>query len=182
MNQYVRNQFTLQYKTTVGADFLTKTIQKKDASISLQLWDTAGQERYNSISTGFYRNAETCVLVFDLTVPETFEKVDTWRKAFLQSLNPPEGEKFPFVLLGNKSDMKEQIKVNDDDIREYCIENNDMPYFSVSAKSGENVQEAFSKIADLAYERNTVNDEVILPEIKPLQIQPSEPEKKRCCK
>lgn len=55
-----------------------------------------------------------------------------------------------------------------------------MPYFSVSAQTSENVDEAFVKVADLAFERNTQNDEMPLPEIKPIQVI-KEPEKKKCC-
>ena len=45
----MKNQFSLQYKATIGADFLTKQIKKGDANINLQIWDTAESERYISI-------------------------------------------------------------------------------------------------------------------------------------
>ena len=180
LNQYVKNQFSLQYKATVGADFLTKQIQKGENIINLQLWDTAGSEKYHSITSGFYRNSETCVLVFDLTNSSSFENVEVWRKEFLENLNPPEGDKYPFVLLGNKNDLKDIKQVKDEDIQQYCSSHNNMPYFSVSAQTSENVDEAFIKVADLAFERNTQNDEMPLPEIKPIQVI-KEPEKKKCC-
>jgi len=50
------------------------------------------------------------------------------------NLNPPEGDKFPFVLLGNKNDIIESIKVKDENIQRYCNSHNNMPYFPVSAK------------------------------------------------
>ena len=180
LNQYVKNQFSLQYKATVGADFLTKQIQKGENIINLQLWDTAGSEKYHSITSGFYRNSETCVLVFDLTNSTTFQNVEVWRKEFLENLNPPEGDKYPFVLLGNKNDLKSIIQVKDEDIQQYCSSHNNMPYFSVSAQTSENVDEAFIKVADLAFDRNTQNDEMPLPEIRPIQVI-KEPERKKCC-
>ena len=36
-------------------------------SVTLQLWDTAGQERYQALGTAFYRGAEACILVYDIT-------------------------------------------------------------------------------------------------------------------
>ena len=168
------------YKITVGADFLTKEIQKGADVVHLQLWDTAGTEKYHSLGQGFYRNTELCVLVFDQTNIESFKHIEEWRKVFLESLNPPEGDKFPFVLLGNKNDMKEEIKVTQEQIDKYCGKHNNMPYFSVSAQFNSNVEEAFSKVADMALERNTQNDDVIIPEVKPLQIN-KEPEGKKCC-
>ena len=168
------------YKITVGADFLTKEIQKGADVVHLQLWDTAGTEKYHSLGQGFYRNTELCVLVFDQTNIESFKHIEEWRKVFLESLNPPEGDKFPFVLLGNKNDMKEEIKVTQEQIDKYCGKLNNMPYFSVSAQINSNVEEAFSKVADMALERNTQNDDVIIPEVKPLQII-KEQEGKKCC-
>ncbi len=55
-----------------------------------------------------------------------------------------------------------------------------MPYFSCSAQTSENVEEAFMKVADLAFERNTKNDEMPLPDIKPIQVVKEEP-KRKCC-
>ena len=89
----------------------------------------------------------------------------------MENLNPPDSDKYPFVLLGNKSDITESIKVKDEDIKKYCNSHNNMSYFSVSAKNNENVEEAFKKVADLAFKRNTENEEVQLPDIKPLQVQ-----------
>ena len=146
----------------------------------MQLWDTAGTEKYNSITSGFFRNSETCVLVFDLTNISSFENVESWRSIFLENLNPPDGEKFPFILIGNKNDLKEQIQVKDEDIQKYCNDHNNIPYFSCSAQSSENVEEAFTKVAEVAFERNSRNEEVSLPEIKSVQVV-KEPEKKKLC-
>ena len=120
------------------------------------------------------------MLVFDQTNIDTFQHIETWRKDFLESLNPPEGDKYPFVLLGNKNDRTDEIKVNQEDIDKYCEKHNNIPYYSVSALSNSNVEEAFNKVAELALERNTKNDDVLLPEIRPIQIE-KEPEKKGCC-
>ena len=176
----MKNQFSMIYKATVGADFLTKQITKGENIINLQLWDTAGSEKYHSITSGFYRNSETCILVFDLTNKGSFENVEVWRKEFLENLNPPEGDKYPFVLIWNKSDLKEAIQVQEEDIQNYCNSHNNMPYYLCSAQTSENVEDAFLKVADLAFERNTQNDEMPLPEIKPIQII-KEPEEKKCC-
>ena len=174
----MKNQFTLEYKNTIGADFLTKQIKKEDCSISLQLWDTAGTERFLSIASGFYRNSQICVLVFDLTNPTSFDNLEKWRQEFLERLNPPDGDKFPFILIGNKNDLKDLIQVKNEDIEQYCSSHNNMPYFSCSAQTADNVEAAFLKVADMALERNN-NDETTLPEVKP--VQNVEPKKKNCC-
>ena len=164
----------------MGADFLTKEIEKGNEKIHLQLWDTAGQEQYNSIAQGFYRNTQLCVLVFDQTEVQSFERVENWRKRFLEILNPPEDDKFPFVLLGNKNDLKDKIKTKQEDIDDYCQKHNNMPYFSVSAQSNTNIDEAFYKVAELALERSK-NEDISLPEMKHIAVEKPKETGRRCC-
>mgnify|MGYP002524217837 CR=1 FL=1 len=150
---------------------MTKEINIDGSIIQLQIWDTAGSEKHNAIGKSFYRNSECCVLVCDLTDPKSFDSVESWRKEFLDHTNLKDPDNFPFVLLGNKNDIKESIKVKDEDIQRYCNSHNNMTYFSVSAKNNDMVEESFKKVADLAFKRNTDNEDIQLPEIKPLKVE-----------
>ena len=80
--------------------------------ILLQIWDTAGQERFQSLGVAFYRGADCCVLVYDITKAETFKSLDGWRDEFLIQASPRDPEHFPFVLIGNKID-KDDRQVRD---------------------------------------------------------------------
>lgn len=71
-----------------------------------KIWDTAGQERFQSLGVAFYRGADCCVLVFDVTAPNTFKTLDSWRDEFLIQASPRDPENFPFVVLGNKIDLE----------------------------------------------------------------------------
>lgn len=72
----------------------------------LQIWDTAGQERFQSLGVAFYRGADCCVLVFDVSAPNTFKSLDSWQDEFLIQASPRDPENFPFVVLGNKVDLE----------------------------------------------------------------------------
>lgn len=48
----------------------------------------------------FYRGADCCVIVYDITNAKSFESLDTWRDEFLLQGAPKDPENFPFVLLG----------------------------------------------------------------------------------
>jgi Ras-related protein Rab-7A len=111
MNQYVNQKFSSQYKATIGADFLTKEIMLDDKLVTMQIWDTAGQERFQSLGVAFYRGADACVLVYDITNPKSFEKLDSWRDEFLNQAGPRDPEAFPFILLGNKVDKEADRRV-----------------------------------------------------------------------
>ncbi|CAB1321941.1 unnamed protein product [Coregonus sp. 'balchen'] len=106
MNQYVNKKFSNQYKATIGADFLTKEVTVDDRLVTMQIWDTAGQERFQSLGVAFYRGADCCVLVYDVTAPNTFKTLDSWRDEFLIQASPRDPDNFPFVVLGNKIDLE----------------------------------------------------------------------------
>jgi len=134
------------------------------------------------MGSSFYRNSEACILVFDLTSLDSFTNVESWRNEFLKSLNPPDSATYPFILLGNKSDMSSDIKVSNEAIDNYCKEHNNMPYFATSAKEDINLEEAFNKVADMAFIRNTKNEESFVPtDTKFLKVTQNEPKEKKCC-
>ena len=97
----------LSHKPTIGADFIKKKIKiKSGETIPLQIWDTAGQERFQSLSNTFYRGADCCVIVYDITNRESYEGIDVWRNNFLDSNdNNDQDLMIPIVLIGNKLDL-----------------------------------------------------------------------------
>ena len=40
-NKIVKKQFSMQYKSTIGANFLTKEVNVDESVVQLQLWDSA---------------------------------------------------------------------------------------------------------------------------------------------
>lgn len=60
-----------------------------------QIWDTAGQERFQSLGVAFYRGADCCVLVFDLTNYKTYESLESWKDEFLIQVQKRGGECVP---------------------------------------------------------------------------------------
>ena len=92
---------------------------------SVKIWDTAGQERFQSLGVAFYRGADCCVLVFDVTQPTTFKTLDSWRDEFLIQASPRDPENFPFVVLGNKIDLENRVVSESlDRVCLYELENN----------------------------------------------------------
>mmetsp|Transcript_27332 Transcript_27332/g.63729 ORF Transcript_27332/g.63729 Transcript_27332/m.63729 type:complete len:215 (-) Transcript_27332:99-743(-) len=163
MNQYVNKKFTNQYKATIGADFLTKEVMIDDKLVTMQIWDTAGQERFQSLGVAFYRGADCCVLVYDLTSPKSFESLDSWRAEFLLQASPRDPDDFPFVVLGNKSDLDSKRKVTATRAQQWCKSNNNIPYHETSAATAANVEAAFQEIARKALKRVKAEDQIYLP-------------------
>ncbi|KAK6617358.1 Ras- protein Rab-7 [Polyplax serrata] len=146
MNQYVNNKFSNQYKATIGADFLTRDVDVGDRRVTMQIWDTAGQERFQSLGVAFYRGADCCVLVFDVSAPTTYKSLENWRDEFLIQASPRDPDNFPFVVIGNKIDVDNRA-VSAKRAQQWCQSKNNIPYFETSAKEGINIEQAFQTIA-----------------------------------
>lgn len=143
LEQYVNNSYSVAYKATLAANFLTKKVRIAEGNYLLQIWDTAGQEAFQSLGHSFYRGSDACVLVFDLTSTKTFESLPHWREEFLFQLGNE--QKIPFLVIGNKADLEEKRVVSYQKAHKWC-EEMDILYFECSARSGLGVSEAFSEL------------------------------------
>jgi len=155
LHKYVHNAFIQEHKATIGADFLTKEISIDDKLITLQVWDTAGQERFQSLGAAFYRGADACVLVYDITNDQSFKQIETWHSNFLEQAGPENAEKFPFLLCGNKSDLQNKRAVQSQD-GERLANQHKMHFFETSALNGNNVDAAIRQIASVASDLENV--------------------------
>ena len=156
MHRYVNDKYSQQYKATIGADFLTKEVTiDNDKTATMQVWDTAGQERFQSLGVAFYRGADCCVLVYDVTNLKSFSNVKSWRDEFLVHANVGSPETFPFVMLGNKIDAEDSKKVvNTKAAQDMAKSLGNIPLFFTSAKTAINVDVAFDEIARCALQQN----------------------------
>ena len=101
-----------------------------DRLVTMQIWDTAGQERFQSLGVAFYRGADCCVLVYDVTAPSTFKSLDSWRDEFLIQASPRDPDRFPFVVLGNKVDLENRAVSPIEILRSSAIANPNTPFKS----------------------------------------------------
>jgi Ras-related protein Rab-7A len=206
MNRYHTGKFTGQYKATIGADFLSKEVVVEDRKspgqhkvATLQIWDTAGQERFQSLGVAFYRGADACLLVYDVTDPHSLDNLNNWRSEFLRQVSSglDGGANFPFVVLGNKIDKESERRVPRARAEEWCQNANAAPgspapsqpmtHFETSAKTAANVEEAFLVAASLALEqeeRNRKNQpQLFVPPTETINLNrnSSAPKQGGCC-
>ena len=125
----------------------------------MQIWDTAGQERFQSLGMAFYRGADACVLVYDMTDQKTFTGIDAWKNEFLIQAAPNDPANFPFMVLGNKCDKEQERRVNKKQADAFCKEIPNCCFFETSAKNSTNVSQAFQKIAKAAIKQSASNND-----------------------
>ena len=104
--QSYMNKATGNSKPTIGADFQKKEVMIDNQQVNLQIWDTAGQEKFQSLGYAFYRGADSCALVFDITSQKSFDSLAKWKEGFLTHSAPNDPATYPFVVLGNKLDKE----------------------------------------------------------------------------
>ena len=156
MNRYHSGKFSGQYKATIGADFLSKDLEIDGKNVTLQIWDTAGQERFQSLGVAFYRGADACLLVYDVTDPRSFENLHTWKSEFMQTTGGEQS--FPFIVLGNKVDREEERRVQRSKAEQWCRMSGAAPlsHYKKSAKNAVNVDNAFLDAAVKALKHEEV--------------------------
>lgn len=141
--RFVNKKFAGNYITTMGANFLTKILKLEKNSVNLQLWDIGGQQRFKSLHQTFYKAASGALIIFDLTRAETYDKVEMWRSEMIEILK----DEVPFALIGNKADLLEDVgrAVDGNEAKKYAEDKGSF-YIETSAKTGENVEEAFIEL------------------------------------
>jgi small GTP-binding protein len=107
LTRYLKDEFSLNTKTTVGVEFGTKKLEVDELKVKAQIWDTAGQERYKSITSAYYKGSKGALLVYDITKRSTFENVDRWLEEFRRNCDAD----ISIILVGNKCDLEKDREV-----------------------------------------------------------------------
>jgi len=166
--RFVNNDFQENKEPTIGAAFLTQKCNLPTRTIKFEIWDTAGQERFASLAPMYYRNAQSALVVYDLTKPTSLIKAKHWVAELQRQASPG----IVIALVGNKLDLTNETipsntlgedgdgepaegeeadgdarKISTAEAKSYAEEEG-LLFFETSAKLGTNVTEVFTAIAN----------------------------------
>ena len=148
-DRLVRDRYLGRYDSTIGVDFAcVNTIINKKDRIKAHIWDTAGQESFSSIISNYYKGIAGAAIVFDITRRDSFDRVDFWRQE-LQNKNTTAD--LSILLIANKKDKTNRV-VTTEEAQQYAEKYN-LLYKETSAKTGENINEAFLSLIQNIYEK-----------------------------
>lgn len=150
LNRFVNNKFQDSYQETVGIDMFNHDVvinykNNTKIEISLLIYDFGGQKYWKSIRSSFYQKTRGIILVYDVENIESFEALESWHYEALEQI----GNAVPFILIGNKSDLKNKIGK---DLLNAFLTKYKLKHFETSAKTGEMVLTAFQQICEEIYE------------------------------
>lgn len=174
LKRLVEDTFSSDSQSTIGVEFDSTVIEVDGQQVKLQIWDTAGQERFRSIAKAYYRNAVGVILVFDITERKTFDELSSWLND-VHTLCDPNAV---IQLIGNKADLASQRAVTLTEAEAFASHQH-MQYLETSAKGGDNVREAFVRVA------SDILSKGLKPSTPPIDKSPLLPDasngNKSCC-
>ncbi len=144
ITRFAQNLFKEDYHSTIGVDISQKEVKlNENSKVKFIIWDIGAQiPKMAPYRKRFYEGAKCAFIVIDRTRTETFESVDKWYNEVKKFIE----KEIDIILVGNKSDLIDDIVVSEEDIR--AIANRyGFNYIVTSAKTGENVDDSFKYIA-----------------------------------
>jgi len=175
MLRFTTDEFTSSYLCTIGIDFKVKTINLGSKNIKLQIWDTAGQERFRNLTSSYYRGADGIMIIYDITVKESFDNVDKW----IKEINEHAGKNCSKLLVGNKTDLIKYRTVQYEQAKAFA-DGTHIPFIEVSVKDNVNVDTAFITLAT-EIEKNKQNLPPQQHAPARYEIKPVQNDSQSCC-
>ncbi len=144
VHRFVEDIFQADYKATIGTSIIKKEciFEGLNSSVRFVIWDLAGQPQFRRMRSTYLANSAAAVLVFDLTNRDTFENLKNWHDEIMK-MAPPD---IFLILVGNKIDLEDSRVVSTAEgmtiAKDFGVS-----YIETSAKTGENINDAFKMLA-----------------------------------
>ena len=172
------NEFNDSQLTTVGKESYIQQVNLHGYELKMKIWDTAGQESFKSMSVQVIKNSDAVILVYAINDLNSFKALDQW----LSKLNETTDiSKKPIIIVGNKCDIEDsQRQISIEEGKNYA-ESKGYHFYETSAKSGQNINEAFNDIFEQLYQ-NFEGEITGKKQVNAgIQINKQNKKKKSCC-
>jgi small GTP-binding protein len=146
VRRFVFDMYDDKYISTIGAKIVRKALeldlpeQDLRVELSLLVWDIAGQGREQMFHGTFLMGLEGAMVVADITRPETFSSLGD-----IVAYSERQPAYVPTIFLLNKCDLADPSSADLDDVN-VLADAKKIPVLATSAKTGQNVEEAFSRL------------------------------------
>lgn len=150
IRRYVLDVFDDKYIATIGTKVTKKEITVKhprtgqQEKVVLLIWDIMGQPSFREVlREAYFYGVQGSLAVCDVTSKESLGELRYWIKAMTSTTGM-----VPIVFLGNKCDLRDETRIPFQDL-EVFAKKNDSPALLTSAKTGYNVEAAFTTLVEM---------------------------------
>ena len=140
VRRFVESIYFEVYQTSIGVKVDKKVVRVNDEDVTLMLWDIHGEDVYQKIRMSYLRGMSGYLLVIDGTRRQTLDDALALNERVIQ-----EAGKVPAILVLNKSDLADKWEI--DSTRESELTAAGWNIVRTSAKTGDSVEDVFSKLA-----------------------------------
>ena len=153
---------------TVGLPNYFLTFKLSDDSLlKLNINDTAGQERFRAINLSYYKKADCCILVYDITKRFEFNEIKDY---FIVKVKKLCKKNVKVILVGNKTDLEYKREISYEEGINLAYLNNYL-FIETSCLRNENISETFEKIIGYYKSREeNINETVTLSSFSSKQL------------
>ena len=147
IHRFVSGAFDPSYIRTLGVVVSKKTLELSDPeegplTVHLMVQDLMGKQTFMHLfRDAYFHGVQGVLAVFDITRPASLRVLPQWIDAAREVVGP-----VPMVILGNKTDLSHKRETTEEDAAE-VLGSYGSPIRYTSAKSGDNVEEAFRGLA-----------------------------------
>lgn len=147
IHRFVSGAFDESYIRTLGAVVSKKTVrlgtlEGRPVVVDMVILDIMGKRTFLQLfKEAYFHGAKGILAVFDVTRKASLRDLTKWIDGVRDSVGP-----IPVYTLGNKTDLTERRETTDQEAAD-TLRSYETPILYTSAKSGENVEQAFQSLA-----------------------------------
>ena len=152
VSRFVHSIFSDKYLTTVGVKIEKKRVLARQRDVDLVIWDIYGEDDFQKVRLSYVRGASGYLLVADGTRRVTLDIAQALQKNAAATVGD-----VPFLLLVNKADLSDSWEIDERTLLD--LERLNWTVIRTSAKTGAEVERAFSALADAMLNADGVQHE-----------------------
>jgi small GTP-binding protein len=145
VERFVKGVFNPNMIMTIGVSHSVKFVTASNGKkVELQIWDLGGEDRFRFVVPAYIKGSTAGLVVFDTTRYSTYKNLEReWMELIRDNLPDT-----PIILIGAKMDSGDSN--NDPESYEELMKKFHVDeILFTSAKTGENVEKVFKRLADL---------------------------------
>ena len=140
IRRYCTGSFMIDTLSTIGVDFMVKTLNIEGTEVNFSIWDFAGENKFRQLFPSYCSGASGALLLFDVTNRDSFADINEW----LELINNASGKIIKF-LIASKCDLDDWA-ISKEEVLKFQKQNNLETFVETSAKTGKNVDIVFKNI------------------------------------